>query len=87
MKPLVYYCRWHTAKLRLQGRDDRFVWGDLVMLAEDGRLEPFRYNMQTWELILGEGESETRVRLDEMGVVLPAGSDESKPTTSFDAEP
>lgn len=87
MKPLVYYCRWHTAKLRLYGRDDRFVWGDLVMLAEGDRLEPFRYNMQTWELTLGEGESETRMRLDEMGVVVSVDGEESKPMTSFDAGP
>ena len=70
MKPLVYYCRWHTARLRIIGRDDHAIWGDLVLLDENGRLEPFHYDMNTWEPVRGEGASETRVRLDEMGVVI-----------------
>ena len=30
MGPLVYYCRWRGAKLRLHGRDEDAVWGELI---------------------------------------------------------
>ncbi len=70
MKPLVYYSRWQGAKLRLAGRDDRYVWGHLVTV-EDGseQLQPFRFDNEEWVLYLGEGEAQQRLRLDEMGVV------------------
>lgn len=87
MKPLVYYCRWHSARLMLHGRDDRFIWGDLLLLDEDGRLAPFRYDMQTWELTRDEGKSEIHVRLDEMGVTIDPDSDGSISRSSSDAEP
>ncbi len=87
MGPLVYYCRWQSAKLRLRGRDDHHVWGHLVTTAGEGeRLEPFRFNLQTWELALGEGESMKHVQLDELGVVVPPDGG-TKPTTSADVEP
>jgi hypothetical protein len=67
----VYYCRWRGAKLQLQGRDKTAVWGRLI-LYEDGaeRAEPFRFDLNTWELWLGEGQEE-RLQLDELGVVVP----------------
>ncbi len=75
MGPLVYYCRWQGAKLRLQGREGDWVWGFLVF-DDDGRPpEPFRYNGELWQLYLGEGEERPPLQLDEMGVVLP-GSQE-----------
>lgn len=70
MGPLVYYSRWQGAKLRLAGRDERFVWGFLVTVLDEGeQLQPFRFDNQNWELYLGEGEQQQRLRLDEMGVV------------------
>ena len=69
MKPLVYYCRWQGASLRLRGRDDTAVWGQLVFSREDGEvLRPFHYNLKTWELTLDEGDAAQLIQLDEMGV-------------------
>ena len=78
MGPLVYYCRWHGARLRLRGRDAESVWGQLIT-TENGaeRAETFRYDLLSWQLWLGEN-GERRLQLDEMGVVTdetpPAGS-------------
>ncbi len=73
MGPLVYYCRWRGARLRLQGRDDAAVWGQLI-LHEDGveRVESFRFDLRTWALWLQTEEGENRLQLDELGVVVPA---------------
>ncbi|WP_374686905.1 hypothetical protein [Promineifilum sp.] len=78
MGPLVYYCRWRGAKVRLHGRDDAAVWGELVT-QEEGRerVETFHFDLRTWELRLqAEGEA-TVLQLDELGVVV------SGPATSF----
>ncbi len=73
MGPLVYYCRWRGAKLRLLGRDDRFVWGNLVFTGENGdRLSPFRFDMKSRKLLLDENEDSTWLQLDELGVVVPS---------------
>ena len=70
MGPLVYYCRWRGVKLRLRGRDADVVWGQLVAL-ENGaeRAEPFRFDLTTWELWLGD-DGARRLLLDELGVVI-----------------
>jgi hypothetical protein len=75
MGPLVYYCRWRGAKLRLLGRNEQSVWGQLVIHDEAGEnQESFRFNLKTWELELGEADSLERLQLDELGVVVsPAG--------------
>lgn len=72
MGPLVYYCRWRRVKLRLRGRDDRAVWGQLVPVAAEGDepVQSFRFDLQTWELWLGDGDATTRLQLDELGVVV-----------------
>lgn len=76
MKPLVYYCRWHSAKLRLRGRDGKMIWGDLVyQIGETERSQAFRYNQNTWELWLLEDGGEKRLQLDEMGVVMTNADD------------
>lgn len=86
MGPLVYYCRWHGAKLRLYGRDERAVWGQLAFSDDSDALNrSFRFDLQTWELTLGEGSEQQRLQLDELGVVV---SPDGRPvTTSSDAEP
>jgi len=70
MKPLVYYCRWQRASLRLRGRDDTAVWGHLVFLQEDGQeeLREFRFNLRTSELALRQDGSEQTILLDEKGI-------------------
>jgi hypothetical protein len=74
MGPLVYYCRWQGLKLRLSGRDSRFVWGQLVPAdGTDEAPQPFRFDLESWVLEIGEGENRTRIQLDELGVeVKPA---------------
>ncbi len=71
MKPLVYYCRWHEASLRLRGRDDAAVWGHLAYNAntESEELQEFRFELKTWRLILQTPDGEEIVQLDEMGTV------------------
>jgi hypothetical protein len=67
MKPLVLYCRWQGAKLRLMGRSESAVWGEL---AYDNYSETFRFQFEGWILTIGE-ETETRtLQLDEMGVIV-----------------
>ncbi|MEM7332225.1 MAG: hypothetical protein AAF490_09045 [Chloroflexota bacterium] len=71
MKPLVYYCRWQGASLRLRGRDETAVWGHLVTLDNENNesLQAFRYNLKTREITLIDG-AENRVHLlDEKGVI------------------
>ncbi|HMT19803.1 MAG TPA: hypothetical protein PKE20_00920 [Promineifilum sp.] len=71
MGPLVYYCRWRGAKLRLYGRDEGAVWGQLAFPDDsDASNRSFRFDLQTWELILGEGSEQQRLQLDELGVVV-----------------
>ena len=72
MKPLVYYCRWQGARLRLRGRDESAVWGELVFTAENGEEESqeFHFNLRTSELTLHQSEGERSIVLDEMGVPL-----------------
>ena len=70
MGPLVYYCRWQGARLRLRGRDANAVWGQLITRQGDAEVaEAFRFDLLSWELWLGEGGGR-RLRLDEMGVVV-----------------
>jgi hypothetical protein len=67
MKPLVFWCRWHNARLRLHGRSETAVWGELAFLLDK---QPFHFDLQSWVLRIGEGETARQVRLDEMGVEI-----------------
>ena len=60
MGPLVYYCRWRGAKLRLHGRDEDAVWGELIT-REGGaeRAEPFRFDLLSWEDVYKRQAQET----------------------------
>ncbi len=69
MKALVLWCRWHDARLRLMGRDDEAVWGELAMPAQT---EPFRFQLRDNILVVGEGDAVRTLLLDEMGVERPA---------------
>jgi hypothetical protein len=75
MKPLVNYCRWQGAKLRLRGRDDPAVWGQLVFSDKDGEetTQDFHFNLQTWQLTLESLDDNIALQLDEMGVKVEQG--------------
>jgi hypothetical protein len=72
MKPLVYYCRWQGASLKLRGRDETAVFGHLSFTEEDGseRLQEFHYNLQTRQLTLKNEMGDEIIQLDEMGIAL-----------------
>lgn len=73
MRPLVYYCRWQKASLRLQGRDENAVWGFLVYTADNGTEDArqFHYRIDKAELTIQIGGKETRLLLDDKGIPLP----------------
>ncbi|GJM42986.1 MAG: hypothetical protein DHS20C20_32680 [Ardenticatenaceae bacterium] len=75
MKPLVYYCRWHEASLRLRGRDETAVWGHLVYKAdtEEEWMQEFRYGLKNWQITLKTESGEETLQLDEMGTVQSEG--------------
>ena len=74
MKPLVYYCRWQGATLRLRGRDKTAVWGQFAFNGEGKETtQRFHYNLGTRELTLYEPAGERTVTLDDMGVVITPG--------------
>ena len=74
MKPLVYYCRWQRASLRLRGRDATAIWGQLVQTTPEGieKINDFRYLLESSEIIIDNGEDEIHYCLDEKGIPLPA---------------
>ena len=65
MKPLVLWCRWHEARLRLSGRDADSVWGELAFPDQN---QPFHFHLPSRRLTLGQGETRSQRYLDEMGV-------------------
>lgn len=69
MKPLVFWCRWHDATLRLRGRDDGAVWGELVY-GNGEEAERFHFDLNSWVLTRGQGDDASAVTLDEMGVAV-----------------
>ena len=75
MKPLVNYCRWQGAKLRLRGRDDTAVWGQLVFMDEDSdeTTQDFHFNLKTWQLTLESLDGNIILQLDEMGIEVETG--------------
>ena len=72
MKPLVYYCRWQGASLKLRGRDETAVFGHLAFTEEDGseRVQEFHYNLQTRQLTLKNEMGDEVLQLDEMGITV-----------------
>ncbi len=65
-KPLVNWCRWHNAALRLAGHDEQSVWGELAF--EDTRTEAFRFDMFSWQLTRQTEQGSVVECLDEMGI-------------------
>ncbi|MCA9995045.1 MAG: hypothetical protein KDE56_04820 [Anaerolineales bacterium] len=71
MGPLVYYCRWQGAKLRLRGRDETAVWGHLVFQENNQeRTQFFRYQLAEQTLTLNTDTGEQTIQLDKMGVAV-----------------
>lgn len=92
MGPLVYYCRWREAKLRLRGRAEPFVWGELAFNDPDNgdHTEQFQFDTVTLELFVQRADGWARLQLDVLGVVesehvLP--DDTPPPMTSAGASP
>ena len=72
MKALVYYCRWQGAVLRLRGRNESAVWGELVFAAENGadKTQEFRFDLERSELTLQQKDGPVSILLDEMGIAV-----------------
>lgn len=72
MKPLVNYCRWQGAKLRLRGRDDSAVWGQFVKVDQNGKeeVQDFMFDLQSWQLTMPQEDGEIQIELDEMGIPI-----------------
>ena len=66
-KPLILWCRWNDASLRLRGKDNINLVGELVF--DDDMVEPFTFNMHTWTLTRTSGSREIVQQVDEMGIV------------------
>jgi hypothetical protein len=85
MGPLVYYCRWRGLKLRLSGRDEHFVWGQLVLAdGTDEAPQTFRFGLENWVLEIGEGENHVQLQLDELGVEVKPANEPSARSTAGD---
>lgn len=71
MKPLVYYCRWQGAALRLRGRDETAVWGQLVFLDDSDKeiVKSFRFDLKSWKISVEEDGKVNEYQLDEKGTV------------------
>ncbi len=65
-KPLVNWCRWNNASLRLAGHDQQVVWGELAFA--DEHTEAFRFDMFAWQLTRQTAAGEVVETLDEMGI-------------------
>ena len=65
MKPLVYWCRWHEATLRLHGRSATAVWGELAFVDHS---KSFHFHLQERLLTIQDGPHQQTLKLDEMGV-------------------
>ncbi len=78
MKPLIYYCRWQRANLRLRGRNDTAVWGQLVYGDGDDNqvAQPFHFNLQNWQLALESLGGKIILQLDEMGIEVESNGEE-----------
>lgn len=72
MKALVYYCRWQGAVLRLRGRDETAVWGELAFPTPDGgeTTQDFHFYLKPQKLILHFPEGDQTLNLDDMGTVI-----------------
>lgn len=74
MRPLVYYCRWHDATLRIMGRTETAVIGELAYDSDEKEDDLFHFDLRYWLLTLGQTEpSEDAIKLDEKGTVIANG--------------
>ncbi|MFZ2489556.1 MAG: hypothetical protein WAZ19_15715 [Anaerolineae bacterium] len=65
MKPLTHWAIHHQQKMRIAGRDPAAVWG--VLVAANGTTQPFRYELQTQRLALGDSAARRILQLDAYG--------------------
>ncbi|MCP5096658.1 MAG: hypothetical protein GY943_13980 [Chloroflexi bacterium] len=71
MKPLVYYARWQGAQLRLRGRSETAVWGQLVYPENEGEdtLKTFHFDLKQWHITIEDAFGSKTLALDEMGTL------------------
>jgi hypothetical protein len=72
MKPLVYYARWQGAQLRLRGRSETAVWGELVFPAQGetaARVQTFHFDLTTRVIEIEDENGRQTAALDEMGTL------------------
>ncbi len=77
MKALVYYCRWQGAKLRLRGRNETAVSGQLIFnqSTEQEQTQDFHFALKTRILTLQTESGSKILQLDDMGVVTTTADD------------
>ncbi|MDX1412675.1 MAG: hypothetical protein R3293_00705 [Candidatus Promineifilaceae bacterium] len=70
MKALVNYCRWNRAKLRLMGREEGLIYGQLVFNDHRGQqqIKEFRFATTQSELTIKDEAGSKTIVLDEMGI-------------------
>ena len=73
MKPLTHWAIHQQQKLRLAGRSDAEIWGQLV--APDGTTRPFRYHRLSRLVYIGIGTNQQVLALDDYGFERPADKD------------
>lgn len=64
MRPLIYWARDRHATLRLARRSPNEVSGQMII---DAQTVPFSFDLQTLVLMLGEGEDQRSIQLNEYG--------------------
>jgi hypothetical protein len=84
MKALVYFCRWQGAALRLRGRDDTAVWGELAFPTPDASeiTQEFHFYLKTRQLILHLPDGDQTLNLDDMGTTIEKMVNDQQPTTN-----
>jgi len=65
MKPLTHWAIHYQQKMRLRGRNDADLWGELI--GPDGNIRPFRYKRQARRLIIDEAGERRYLQLDHYG--------------------
>ena len=65
MKPFAHWAIHKQQKIRIAGRSDTEVWGNLV--GPDGQSSSFRYAPDSRRLTIGEGPSQRVLVLDDYG--------------------
>jgi hypothetical protein len=69
MKPLAHWAIHHQQKIRIAGRNQSEIWGQLA--GSDGTVRPFRYAQNILQLMIDEGDACRVLHLDAYGFEQP----------------